>query len=816
MSGPKHNRCELSEERLWSWVDRDAPELREHLEHCSSCGERVAEIRGTIEQVAVATTPHLGALPERIGDFAIRRLIGEGGQGLVYEAEQQIPRRRVALKVLKSPGGGNGRDHRQFEREVESLARLRHPGIAAIYEAGTSADGRKYFAMELIDGASLRVHVRREALSSARRLQLFRRICEPVSYAHQHGVIHRDLKPTNILIDAQGEPHVLDFGLARLTDADVTLTYTLDGAGGIQGTLPYISPEQAGGDRNHIDVRSDVYSLGVMLYQLLTDRLPHEVSNRLPHEALRAIREDMPTRPSSIDTALRGDIETIILKALEKEPARRYQSVASLADDIDRYLRGDAILARPPSASYQLRKLIRRHRVPFAFATVLMVLITAFGVVSAVQAARIARERDNAVAARKDEAAAHAEAVYEARNARAAAQHAEGISDFLEQLLLAADPRWTKSEMTVRELLQEAERRLDADWADNSALEAELRTIVAHTYHQFGVQAKAEPQLRTALRILENVHGGDHPAVAEVCDSLALALVHVGKRDESVRLHERALAIRQRVFGVGHALTIETMHKLAMLRRLMKDYDEAERLYTEILVALRERPGAADGDVAAALHRLAEVLALRKNFAVAEKYHREALGIHRRLHGSGHPDVPRSLNHLADMFHGKGDYEKAERLYREALQRFRAIAGQTPNVMLVLLNLGELMIDSGRTEAAPPFFEEALDMARATMPKWHYITLACHKAYGDCLIKLERFVDAERSLRISFAGYRELGGTGHMRTREAAESLSLLYEKWQRPTHAAEYQALAVGTNAPAVSDTPITTTSASNKPATP
>ncbi|MCH8807225.1 MAG: protein kinase, partial [Planctomycetes bacterium] len=247
--------CDITEERLWSWIDRSAPELDEHLAGCSRCRDLAEEVRRDMQHVSIATAPPHDRLPERIGSYTVSRLIGEGGQGLVYEAEQQTPRRRVALKVLKNGDGGRNRDVRLFEREVESLARLEHSGIASIYEAGRTEDGRNYFAMELIDGAPLNTYVRERGLTLRDRLGLFTRICDSVTYAHQRGVIHRDLKPSNILVDQGGAPHILDFGLARTTDSDVTLTLTEDDVGKIQGTLPYMCPEQAAGNGADADVR---------------------------------------------------------------------------------------------------------------------------------------------------------------------------------------------------------------------------------------------------------------------------------------------------------------------------------------------------------------------------------------------------------------------------------------------------------------------------------------------------------------------------------------------------------------------------------
>jgi predicted Ser/Thr protein kinase len=340
--------------------------------------------------------PAAGAvLPESVGRYRVLRLLGAGGMGAVYEAEQDNPRRAVALKVIR-PGLVASSVVKRFTQEAQILGRLHHPGIAQVYAAGLAA-GQPYFAMELIAGRPLDEYARIQRLEPPARLELVAKVCDAVQHAHEKGVIHRDLKPGNILVEASGQPKVLDFGVARATNADVRATTAGTEAGQLVGTLAYMSPEQVAADPAALDGRSDVYALGVILYELLAGRLPYQLENRPLPEAARLIREEEPTRLGAVDTHLRGDVETIVARALEKDRARRYPSAGALADDLRRHLHHEPIRARPTSALYQLRKYARRHPAfvsgLLAFAGALVVG-TIFSVYYAVRADRSATEAD--------------------------------------------------------------------------------------------------------------------------------------------------------------------------------------------------------------------------------------------------------------------------------------------------------------------------------------------------------------------------------------------------------------------------------------
>jgi len=367
--------CNWTEDDILDALDEGTPEFQSHLAECERCRVRAADFSTGLLAIATAAQPPDRPIPERVGPYQVIRRLGEGGMGVVYEARQQKPDRLVALKLVK---GGRHVDEyriRLFEREAQTLGRLRHRGIAAIYEAGRDEDGQPYFAMELVNGIPLTKYARENALSRRDRITIFQKVCDAVTHAHLRGVIHRDLKPSNILVDASGEPKILDFGLARITDPEGTSqTETLQG-GRIMGTLPYMSPEEARGDRDALDVRSDVYSLGVVFYELMTDALPYDVQRASLPNAVRIICEEIPRRPASLDRTLSGDIDTIALKALEKEPARRYQSIADFHEDLDRYVTNQPIRARRPNAIYQTRKFVARHPYSSLFALALIAVV---------------------------------------------------------------------------------------------------------------------------------------------------------------------------------------------------------------------------------------------------------------------------------------------------------------------------------------------------------------------------------------------------------------------------------------------------------
>lgn len=367
--------CTLTEQELWSGLDRQSSEMKQHLAECPICQAKADEYNAGISALAEACTLRIDAptpaIPDRIGHYTIISQLGAGGMGIVYAAKQQSPERVVAIKVIRGGAAADEYHVHLFRREAQTLARLKHPSIAAVYEAGRTDEGEHFIVMELVVGEPLTNYVRSRSVSRRGRLALFRKICDALTYAHQRGIIHRDLKPSNILVDEQGNPKILDFGLARVSDSEAVRT-TMTDVARLMGTLPYMSPEEARGEPGEVDIRSDIYALGVVLFELLTDQLPYTVKRTALPQAIKTICEDPPLRPSVIDRSLRGDLETIVLKALEKTPERRYQTVGMLGEDIDRFQTDQPILARPAGGLYRFRKFVIRHKLFFVFLAALV------------------------------------------------------------------------------------------------------------------------------------------------------------------------------------------------------------------------------------------------------------------------------------------------------------------------------------------------------------------------------------------------------------------------------------------------------------
>ncbi|MFH0983178.1 MAG: serine/threonine-protein kinase, partial [Planctomycetota bacterium] len=695
------DRMDKALEGLWRGDTSGFSHLLDDGEACGFPVGEILEVIGCGARIGTEST-----LPEQVGDYQIIREIGRGGTGVVYEARQQHPNRRVALKVIKSRGPADGFHVKLFQREVETLARLKHPGIAAIYDAGRTEDGQHFFAMELVSGETLLDYANarpaggvRQPLGTRERLSLFCKVCDAINYAHQRGVIHRDLKPSNILVSEEDcsegsgsasavgcAVKVLDFGLARVIDADVNRTTLLTEAGRIVGTLSYMSPEQACGDADAIDVRSDVYALGVILYELLTGQFPYELSRSAPQQALRTICEEAPRRPSTINRALRGEAETIALKALEKDPARRYQSAAALAEDLRRYLAGQPILARPPSALYHLRKFAARNRALVAVGVIALLALGAMLV-------RVVRERDRAVAAERL-------AAQRLIQVQAEADKVKAINQFLNEMLASADPGRDGREVRVADVLARAAESLGTQLGSQPELEAALRNTIGMTYIGLGLYAQAEPHLRSARSTRSRLLGETHPETLETQTNLAATLKELGQLPEAEALVQHTLETRRSGLGPDHRLTLDAMNQLADVLQRQGRVAEAETLWRKTLAAQRRVLRRDDPQLPVTMSNLAQLLKQLGKPAEAESLLREALEQQLEIKGEEHPHTLAAMNNLAMTLKAQGRYDEAETLLRRVVAVRQRTLGDHPSVFLAVNNLARLLQEQGRlTEA---------------------------------------------------------------------------------------------------------------------
>jgi eukaryotic-like serine/threonine-protein kinase len=682
--------------------------------------EGETETTASMEAISTSTAnPRLEDYPEIIGDYRIIRKLGAGGMGIVYEAEQQHPKRLIALKVIKGGRFVDDQNVKLFEREAQALARLKHPGIAAIYESGRTPDGQHFFAMELVRGETLEVFLKKSTETGAmtptrlrERLAIFRKISDAITYAHQRGVIHRDLKPSNIIIhhefdstDSGSESpapgvKILDFGLARITETDLAAATIGTEIGKIQGTLPYMSPEQVRGNPDEIDVRSDVYSLGVILYEMIAGRRPYDVHHAMLHEAARIICEVPPdplTKSWSGTKRLDKDLETIVGKALEKEAPLRYQNVSAFGEDVSRFLTGQPILARPPSVMYQLRKMALRNKLGFSFAALLLVLIAGFSILMSIQARRIARERDRA---------------------NQEAEASRQVSDFLTGLFKVADPNEARgNSITAREILDKGADKITSELRGQPLIQGKLMNTMGFVYYNLGLFDPAQALLEKALDTRTKTLDPDHPDLAVTFNNLGHVAYSKGNFEKARDLYNQALKIREKSLGPETEDVAATLGNLGVLSANQGNYGEARRL-VERSLAIREKVlGPEHANVATTLNSLGAIYFKEGDLKKAGEIWERTLAIREKVLGRNHPMIAHSLNNLALVHLYGGDPKGAVPLLKRATEIQEKVLGpKHPDLAAGLSNLGDAVYRSGDSAGAKLYYSRAVAIMEQASP----------------------------------------------------------------------------------------------------
>ncbi|MGE3182444.1 MAG: tetratricopeptide repeat protein [Phycisphaerae bacterium] len=769
-----------------------------HITACDRCHGWIRQARldedvlGRLRALSTATgdlTPDdagtRGFLPHRIGEFEIVRRIGEGGMGTVFEAQQQRPRRRVALKVLRANSNSASAPQR-FAREAEVLARLQHPGIAQIFEAGTAETDNgqiAYLTMELVDGVKLTDYCQQHQLGVRARLRLLMEIAEAVAHAHSRGVIHRDLKPANLLVDAQRRPRILDFGVARITDTDLHATLETH-TGQIVGTLAYMSPEQIEGDPKAIDARTDVYALGVIAYELLTGHAPLGVAKMAIADAARAIRDDEPTLLGQIHRAYRGDVETLVAKALEKDKSRRYESAQAFADDIRRFLDEQPIVARPASRTYQLRKFASRHRTLVAgvCATIAALALGLAGSLWFAVSATAARADAQHEARRALTAEGKAEAA--ARDARAEAAKAGRIQQFVTSMLASVDPAVAGPDMKVREMLDGAATRVAEELHDDPLVQASVHHTIAKSYDALNLFQEAENHLRAELSILEASVPEDDDQILAVRSDLAAVLGELGRAEEAEALMLPTLQTFESRYGRAHALTMDVLHNLAWIRDYQGESEVARQLFSEVLAYREVHDGPEDPRTLAVMNTLAIVMQTSGDVAGALPLTQRAYDVARETLGADHPRTLVFLHSLAVLQYKMGDFSACralfDRLYPLAQRVYGPAHARTQAAAQIL---GVLLLDEDPARAEE-IFRTILTTRETQLGETHLDTLRMMNNLGVAANKQARHVESanwyRKAVEAALQHHR-----GHAETRNFVGNLTkqlALLKQWDEAT----------------------------------
>jgi eukaryotic-like serine/threonine-protein kinase len=659
-----------------------------------------------------------------IGPYRLVRKLGEGGMGQVWLAEQTSPlQRQVALKLIKV-GIYDDSVLQRFQSERQSLAIMEHPSIAKVFDAGATTDGQPYFVMEYVPGLPITDYCDQKRLKIRERLELFVNVCEGVQHAHQKAIMHRDLKPANILVvevDGKPVPRIIDFGLAKATTPQLGGEAVFTQVGSWVGTPGYMSPEQADPSVVDVDTRTDVYSLGAVLYVLLSGFLPFETKEWRKQrfdEFLRRLREEDPPRPSTkigmekessraiaeartsepkhLVSMLHGDLDWITMKALEKDRARRYGTPSELAADIGRYLNNEPVVARPASTGYRLHKYVRRHRMGVVVAAGLVLLLAGFAAMQAVQLRHITHERDRA----------------------------NRITDFMTSMFKVSDPSEARgNSITAREILDKASKDVDTGLSKDPELQAQMMYVMGTVYSSLGLYSQAQSLLARTVEIRKRTLGPKHPDTLTSIYGLAGVFGAQGQYSEAEKLERETLEMRRSVLGRTHRDTLKSMNGLARALLDQGHNLEAERMYREVLKIQRRALRAEDPDTVETMGGLASALVWQGKYPEAEKLEREVLDIHRRTLGAESPTTLDSMHTLAWTLIHEGGYAEAEKLQQEVVGAERRVYGPAhPETLSAIESLTWILIRQGRYAEAESLLWDARDIGHRVLGPDHYLT----------------------------------------------------------------------------------------------